>query len=190
MWNEPKARYTYILIVLCVLFYVLAQFTGIERYMAYTPAYTLYYPWTLITALFMHIGFQHLFYNMLALLIFGSILERRIGNQEFVVLYLLSGIMGNLGYYLTAVNPHIPVIGASGAIYGIIGALTILEPFMLVYIYGFVPLPMVAAAILWTYGDIVGLFSLSNVAHGAHLAGLFIGVIAGIVNRIWDRVSY
>ena len=183
MWDEPKPKYTYTFIALCILFYVLSQFTAIERYMLYIPSYTLYYPWTTITALFMHVDLEHLFYNMLALLIFGSILERRIGNQEFAALYLLSGIIGNIGYYLTAVNPHIPVVGASGAIYGIVGTLAVLEPFRLVYIYGLMPIPMIGAALLWTLGDIAGLFSPGTVAHGAHLAGIFIGVIAGFIYR-------
>ena len=187
MWDEPKPKYTYIIIALCTIFYLLSQFTNIDRYMAYTPAYTLYFPWTTITALFIHADLEHLFYNMLALLIFGSTLERRIGNQQFFALYFLSGFVGNLGYYLTAVNLHIPVVGASGAIYGVVGTLTVLEPFLLVYIYGLVPLPMIAAAILWTYGDIAGLFSPSTVAHGAHLAGMLVGIIVGVMYRLGNR---
>jgi len=158
--------------------------------MADSAAYTVYYPWTPITAIFMHVDLEHLFYNMIALLIFGSILERRIGNQQFFALYFLSGIIGNLGYFFTAINPHIPVVGASGAIYGIVGALAILEPFRLVYIYGLMPLPMIGAAILWTLGDFVGLFSPGTVAHGAHLAGMLIGIIAGVIFRMETRGNY
>ena len=187
MWDESKPRWTYIFIVICVLFFILAQVSNIEMIMAYTPAYTFYYPWTPISALFMHVDLEHLIFNMIALLIFGSILERRIGNQQFFALYILSGIIGNLGYYFTAINPHIPVVGASGAIYGIVGALAVLEPLRLVYIYGLMPLPMIGAALLWTIGDIAGLFSPGTVAHGAHLAGMLIGVIAGLAYRLEAR---
>ena len=189
MWDMPKPKWTYTFIVVCTLLYLLAQFTSIEAYMAYTPAYTFYHPWTPISALFMHVDLEHLLYNMIALLIFGSILERRIGNQQFFALFFLSGIIGNLGYYLTAINPHIPVVGASGAIYGIVGTLAILEPFRLVYIYGLMPLPMIGATILWTLGDIAGLFTPGTVAHGAHLAGMIIGVLAGFVYR-WEYRSH
>ena len=77
----------------------------------------------------------------------------------------------------------IPVIGASGAIYGIMGTLAILEPYRLVYLYGLMPLPMAAAAILWALGDIMGLFTPSNIAHGAHLAGMLVGIITGLQLR-------
>jgi membrane associated rhomboid family serine protease len=162
MWDEPKPRWTYIFIAACTLFYLLAQVSNIDAYMAYAPAYTVYQPWTPVTALFMHVDIEHLLYNMIALLIFGSMLEKRIGNQQFFALYLLSGVIGNLGYYLTAVNPRIPVVGASGAIYGIVGTLAVLEPLRLVYIYGLMPLPMIAAAVLWTLGDIVGLRTIHH----------------------------
>jgi len=180
MWDEPKPRWTYIFIATSIAFYILQMISNIEIYLAYIPAYTIQHPWTPLTAIFLHINLDHLLFNMLALLIFGSILEKRIGNQPFFALFIISGIIGNLGYLITVSNPMIPVIGASGAIYGVMGTLAVLEPFRLVYLYGLMPLPMAGAAILWALGDIRGLFTPSNIAHGAHLAGMLVGLLYGL----------
>ena len=189
MWDEPKPRWTYIFIATSIAFYILQMISNIEVYLAYIPAYTIQHPWTPLTAIFLHINLDHLLFNMIALLIFGSILEKRIGNQPFFALFIISGIIGNLGYLITVSNPIIPVIGASGAIYGVMGTLAVLEPYRLVYLYGLMPLPMAGAAILWALGDIMGLFTPSNIAHGAHLAGMLIGVLYGLQLRNRQRNS-
>jgi len=120
---------------------------------------------------------------MFALFLFGSLLERRISNRLFATLFIVSGVVGNIGYYFTAGSPLMPVLGASGAIYGVIGALAVLEPFRMVYFYGMVPLPMVAAAAVWALGDLTGLFIPSRVAHGVHLVGMFVGFVVGLYLR-------
>ena len=63
------------------------------------------------------------------------------------------------------------------------GALAVLEPFRMVYFYGMVPLPMIAAAALWALADLTRLFIPSQVAHGVHLVGMFVGVLAGLYLR-------
>jgi membrane associated rhomboid family serine protease len=130
-----------------------------------------------ITSIFLHANFEHLFFNMIALFFFGSSLENRIGKRLFFMLFFISGIVGNIGYFFTSTNPYTPAIGASGAVYGIMGALATLAPFMMVYIYGFLPLPMIAAAILWAVMDLAGLFT------GAHLGGMFFGVAFALYYR-------
>ena len=189
MWDESEPKWTYIFIATSLAFYILQMISHIEVYLAYIPAYTIQHPWTPISAIFLHINLNHLIYNMLALLIFGTILEKRIGNQPFFALFITSGIIGNLGYLVTTTNPMIPVIGASGAIYGVMGTLAVLEPYRLVYLYGLMPLPMAAAAILWALGDIMGLFQSSNIAHGAHLVGMLVRIITGLQLRNRQRNS-
>ena len=189
MWDEHQPKWTYLFIATSLAFYILQLVSNIEVYLAYIPAYTIQHPWTPLTAIFIHINLDHLLYNMIALLIFGTILEKQIGNQTFFALFITSGITGNLGYLLTAHNQMIPVIGASGAIYGVMGTLAILEPYRRVYLYGLMPLPMAAAAILWALGDIMGLFQPSNIAHGAHLAGMLVGIITGLQLKNRQRNS-
>ncbi len=179
--QSPK--WTFIFIGICVIFYLFQQLTNLWIYLAFFPAFALQYPWMFLTSIFLHATFSHLFFNMLALFFFGIYLERTIGRRAFVIMFFLSGIVGNGGYMITASNPLTPSVGASGAIYGIIGTLATIVPFTIVF-FGFVPLPMIVAAVLWALVDLVGLFGPSGIAHGAHLAGLFVGVAFGIYLRL------
>lgn len=142
---------------------------------AITPAELFQEPWTLITSMFLHANFFHLFFNMVALFFFGSYFESEYGYKHFLRLYFLSGILGNIAYYLYDPTSNIPGVGASGAIYGVMGALALLKPFMIVYI-NFIPVPMIFAAGLWLLYNLVGLFfPYSNIGYQAHLAGMFVG---------------
>src|SRR3989344_9466645 len=132
-------------------------------------------PWTLLTAVFLHGGFQHLFYNVFALLFFGLILEKVIDSRRLLIVFFVSGLVASVAAALF----YSASLGASGAIFGIIGTLAILRPRMVVYV-GFIPLPMIVATALWAAGDIFGLFYPSQIANAAHLGGLFVGTIYGL----------
>ena len=184
---RPKFTFIFILLIILFFIYQLASDTWIN--LAFFPAFALYEPWTFITSIFLHADFFHLFFNLFALFFFGIYLERIIGNSSFATLFIVSGIVGNLGYLLTASNPFIPAIGASGAIYGIIGTLAVIAPSLLVYIYGFIPIPMALAAVIWALIDIAGLFMPTGVAHGAHLGGMVIGLLYGAYLRVKVRLT-
>jgi len=181
--SRRQPVWTFIFIAVSILLFVFQQITSWWIYLAFFPAYALRFPWMFITSVFLHADLSHLLFNLFALYFFGSSLERRIGGKLFAVLFLLSGIFGNLGYMITASNPYVPGLGASGAIYGAIGALAILVPFMVVLVYGMMPLPMVVAALLWALMDFMGLFAPSGIAHGAHLGGMIVGAIFGLYLR-------
>ena len=193
MMYETTPRWTYIFILLSLVGFVLQYVTSSWVYLAFFPALVLEYPWMFITSIFLHADLSHLFFNMMALFFFGTYLERMIGRKSFLVLFLVSGVIGNLGYLFTASDPLTPAIGASGAIYGVVGTLAVLAPLMMIFIYGIIPLPMFVTAILWTLLDLVGLFTPSGIAHGAHLGGMVVGVIYGLYLRyplITRRVTF
>lgn len=167
---------------MCVVAYAFQQVTDLWVYLAFFPAFAFRYPWMFVTSIFLHANFSHLFFNMLALFFFGIYMERMIGRRAFMMLFFISGIVGNAGYMITAPYPQTPAIGASGAVYGLVGTLATIAPFMIVF-FGFVPLPMVGAAILWALLDLLGLFVPSGIAHGAHLTGLLVGVAFGLYLR-------
>lgn len=130
-------------------------------------------PWTFVTSIFLHGGLMHLFFNMFALVIFGPLLEGRIGGNNFIALYFISGLAGGLGYIVT--GGSVPALGASGAIFGILGALAFLEPNMIVFV-GWIPMPMWLAGIFWFITEIIyGVASLTNIANFAHVFGLVVG---------------
>ncbi len=162
--------------------FIVQQLTISWTGFAFVPSAAFKEPWTFVTSIFLHADFSHLFFNGFALLVFGSFLESRIEEKHFILIFFLAGIVGNFGYMLTSGNPDIPGIGASGAIYGIMGALAVLSPFTMVYV-GYVPMPMIVAAFFWTASEFLGLFVPSGIARGAHLGGLFFGIVYGLYLR-------
>jgi membrane associated rhomboid family serine protease len=105
-------------------------------------------------------------------------LEALIGPRRFLSLFLITGIAANIvsfPFYDSA-------LGASGAIFGVIGALIIIRPGMMVFAFG-LPMPIFIAGILWIFGDLIGLFMPSNVANLAHLAGILFGFLFGAYYR-------
>jgi len=134
--------------------------------------------WRFFTALFAHGSLSHLLYNILALALFGSILESIIGERRLLVIFLFTGMAANV----VSIFVYPSSLGASGAIFGIIGTLVMLRPGMSVFAFG-LPMPMFIAAILWAVGDIIGLFIPSNIANMAHLVGLAFGLVLGAILR-------
>ena len=118
---------------------------------------------------------------------FGPFLEQKIGGKKFLGLYFATGIAGNAGYFVYAYvlgNPAIPAVGASGAIYGVLGALAVLEPNLTVFAAPFfLPLPLWLAAIGWVLTEFAFLGAPDLVGRAAHLAGLFLGVACALFLR-------
>jgi membrane associated rhomboid family serine protease len=171
------------LIGISVIVFIIQQITNLWIYLAFIPAFALQAPWMFLTSIFLHAGFSHLLFNMFSLFFFGIYLEKIVSREVFLAIFLLSGIAGSFGYMLTAADPFGPGLGASGAVYGVMGALAVLAPRMIIFVYGFLPLPMIVAAILYAIIDYAGLFVPSGIAHGAHLGGMFVGGVFGLYLR-------
>ena len=124
--------------------------------------------------MFLHGSFEHLFYNMFALALFGSILEKIVGSKTFLIVFFISGLVAGLG----TIPFYEAALGASGAIFGILGCLTMLRPRMRVYV-GYIPMPMIMAAVIWAFIDLIGMFAPSGTANAAHLFGMGFGLILG-----------
>jgi membrane associated rhomboid family serine protease len=179
-----QLNWTFTFLIIAVIVFFL-QLTNIFdwRLFAFTPAFALEMPWTFITSIFLHADLTHLLFNMFALLMFGLALENRIGPRNYLIIFFIAGILGSVGYILTARNPLIPAIGMSGAIYGLMGALAMIMPGTMVWIGGFAPMPMIFAVFFWGISEFLGLFSPSNIARAAHLGGLLVGILYGLYLR-------
>ena len=133
--------------------------------------------WQPVTYLFVHGGFWHLFLNMLGLYFLGPETERAMGSTRFLILYLVSGILGGVGWLLFSDDPRVPCVGASGALFGVIGAFAALFPDrpMTVLVFYVLPVTMKAWVLAVTLGVIELVFLLTsfggNIAYAAHLAG-------------------
>jgi len=133
-------------------------------------------PWRVVTAIFAHANIGHLLSNLFALGLFGLVLEGRIGPRRVLWLFLISGLLINV------FSPYPRSLGASGAIFAVLGALAVLRPFMTAWMGG-MPMPMIIAGIMWLAQDILGVFIPTNVGNIAHIAGLFLGIGAGLFWR-------
>jgi membrane associated rhomboid family serine protease len=146
-------------------------------------------PWTILTNMFVHVEFWHIFGNMVTLFFFGRVVYQLVGSKRFLLVYFVGGILGNI-IYIWLGAPNSIAIGASGAIYAIAGALVMMMPNMRVAIWGVIPMPLWAVVLLF-----FALWSIPNfipgIAWQAHLGGLAAGLIAGFFFRRRMRyVSY
>jgi membrane associated rhomboid family serine protease len=136
--------------------------------------------WQLVTYMFVHGGWSHIFFNMLGLFIFGTQVERRIGSGEFLVYYFvtgtLAGIVSFAAYYATG-SILTPLMGASGAIFAVELAFAAFYPDAIIYIWGIIPLR--APVMVLGYTALELFFSLTGiqrgVAHLTHLSGFAAG---------------
>ncbi len=136
--------------------------------------------WRFFTAIFLHGDALHLIFNLFGLVLFGSILEKLIGGKRFLIIFLITGLLANI----LSINFYANSLGASGAIFGIIGALILLRPMLTVFAYG-LPMPIFIAGILWAAADVMGVFGMGQPGIGnmAHLSGMLFGLIFGIYYR-------
>ena len=158
------------------------------------------YLWTFLTSMFMHGGFLHLFANMFSLLFIGGLVEKLLGSKRYLWFYLISGLFAGLffvivSYIFNAIgfvsvgNSVIDLtkdfgtyaVGASGALFGLVGLLMVLTPNLPVYVM-FIPIPikMKYAApgilvVLW----FISITSGMMIGNTAHLGGLLAGVVYG-----------
>ena len=151
----------------------------------------LFKPYQLVTHMFAHGGFFHILFNMYALWLFGSALERLWGPKRFLIFYFVCGLAAGVAEMLL-----VPVgfaIGASGAIMGLLGAFAYTFPNVQFYILP-IPFPIKAKylAIIYAGIDLFGQFSGfgGNVAHFAHLGGLAMGLILCIIWKKSGKSNY
>lgn len=134
----------------------------------------------IFTAMFLHGSAEHLFSNMVMLFAAGDLLEKRIGHLRFAVIYLLSGMAGNVVSYLYEMfsGARYTAVGASGAVYGIMGAIICLA---LRKAEGFnIPKQRILLALVFS---IYSSFAIPNIDYSAHIGGIVFGFVAALFIR-------
>ena len=158
---------------------------------------------TIITSMFLHSGFMHIAGNMLYLWIFGDNIEAALGSGRFLLFYLLCGVGAAMGQYFVAPSSQVPMVGASGAISGVMGAYLLLFPraevdtlILLGFWSRLVKLPAVMVLGMWIVLQLFsGLASLGAEASGgvaffAHIGGFVAGLVLVLVlrrRRWWEQ---
>jgi membrane associated rhomboid family serine protease len=144
---------------------------------------------TLITYQFMHGDIFHLLSNMIFLWVFGDNVEDALGHVKYLVFYLLCGVAGGLAHSAMLPSSPLPLIGASGAVAGVIGAYLLLHPRVLVWVLAFriIPLNIRAAWVLgiWVATQIVMVLisPVDQVAWWAHIGGMVAGAVLVLFMR-------
>ena len=156
-----------------------------------------------VTAIFLHGGFLHILSNMWFLFIFGDNVEDALGSIGFLLLFIVAGIAGNLLQYVIMPTSSIPMLGASGAIAGVLGCYYVLFPYSrvrtLLFLFIFVTIVDISAPIMlgdWFVLQLIsgaGSLSQSSIDQGgiaffAHIAGFILGLLVG--KMIKNRVEY
>jgi membrane associated rhomboid family serine protease len=143
-------------------------------------------PLTIFSSMFLHGGFLHLFGNMLYLWIFGNNIEDTLGHLRFLLFYLVCGLVAGLAQVFSNPESTVPMIGASGAVAGVLGAYLLLFPgariltlFFIFIFIKFVRLPALVVLGFWFFIQLLGVWggSISNVAFFAHVGGFMAGLI-------------
>lgn len=172
-----EAKFTIILIIANVIIFIWSSFLDeatINLLISYPSDLLSLRAYTLITSGFLHANITHLLGNMLALFIFGRVVERRLGVGKTVLVYfgalIISGVFSSAIDLLTGSN--IPGLGASGAIMGLVAAAILLDPFYFTYEL-ILPLPIMFVGWLTIYADILGILNPveDGIGHFAHLGG-------------------
>jgi len=145
--------------------------------------------WQLLTSMFMHGNFTHLFVNMISLFFIGNFIEKLIGRKRFFSLYIISGLFAGLFFvflsYFLGISelgarifgsPEIFAVGASGAIFALAGLLAILTPKLKVYVFFIIPMQMWFAMVVLLGGFwLASFFGNLPIGNTAHLGGLLVG---------------
>ena len=197
--NRCYLRFVILFICLVVFFFQISssQSNLITYYFGFKPASffnnfdkpTFFPILTLFTSLFMHGGWMHLIGNMMYLVIFADNIEDVFGKKKFILFYLFSGIFASFSQALLNLSSDVPMIGASGAIAGVLGAylfyfpkakILVLVPF---FIFFTLRIPASILLIFWFIFQFLNLSNIeSSVAWMAHIGGFIFGYIFSIIN--------
>lgn len=147
-------------------------------------SFILFEPWRLITYIFIHGNFFHLLFNMIALNLFGSMVEKRIGKKLFLFSYIIFGISSSLFHLIFSSSP---LIGSSGSIFGLLAFCSLINPNVTIFI-NFIPIKLkYAIFFVFIFDLFFGFFIPDNIAHFAHIGGLISGLLLGKILLQFNR---
>ena len=200
----------YLIIANVAVFFIYQLFEPVEKFLIDEGAlYPVFYNnygslhfnldfklWQLVTYMFLHADFSHIFFNMFSLWMFGRIIEQTLGTKRFLAFYFISGIGAGLCQIImqmfTENSPVAATIGASGACYGILLAFGLLYPNQKIFLL-IPPIPIKAKWLVIGYAILEAYLAFntdSNIAHLAHLGGMLFGLLCLYNWRLWPLSKY
>ncbi len=172
----------YIALVNVLVYIAFQVFPDLIYYMSLVPLYVRFrhFYWQFFTYMFSHASFWHLFSNMLALFVFGNVIEKIIGTREFVLFYFLTGTLSGVASYLTYWYTgmyYTVILGASGAIYALLFLFSVLFPTAVVLLFGIIPMRAPLLVLLYFLIEFISMFRTDGTAHLVHLYGLLFAIL-------------
>ena len=153
-----------------------------EHFVLYSARSEYFQPFQLLNYMFLHSSYLHIIFNMIGLIVFGSDVERRFGTTNFIKVYLSMGVVAGLFNMFLIPNP---VLGASGAIWGLMALYALFNPNNIFYIYFLIPAKVkYIIGVFFSielYLSIMG--SNDGVSHIAHVGGALTGLLIYLLNR-------
>lgn len=182
-WNVTAIFIAINILVFCLTYFLFPRLTYT---LAMVPSSVLYGHayWQFLTYMFTHGSVSHLAFNMLSLYIFGTAVERRVGSREFILYYLLTGVMSAIASYVMyyIANTNVVLLGSSGAIYALLMLFSVLYPRAQIYVFGIIPVQAPVLIVLYFVIELFsGFMSYDGVAHMTHLFGLLFGLLYIVV---------
>ena len=183
---DRRPLITYGIIAVTVLVYLAQLVPGspVQQLLAYNSGFVIpqlgsFQPWRLLTVLLVHSSWLHIGLNMLALWMIGRILEPLVGRTRFLVMYLISGLAGSVAVALLA--PLTWVVGASGAIFGLFGALLVIGRHIGANVASIAIIIAINFAFPFVVGILSGSLAAVQISWQAHLGGLIAGAAVGFI---------
>jgi len=149
--------------------------------------------WQFLTYMFLHADYMHILLNMFALFMFGVVMERALGWKKYIFLYILSGV-GSALFYMLLTGIFLPaeadvlMLGAFGAVYGVLAAFGFMFPKEVIYMFPGIPLPAISAVFIFAAIELI--FGLGNVMPGianfGHLGGI---ITSALIMLAWKHTS-
>lgn len=208
MQNPLRKRFRYcffnaniILILINIVVFIITQKNPRLKYLlSMNPYFVVHYKfyWQILTCFFCHSDFSHIFLNMFALLIFGTHLEKSMGSKEYLLFYFLSGITSTLlalATYIFTNSYEVFLLGASGVVYAILFAFTVIFPKVKLFIFGIVPMAGPILILIYAIIELLNqLFNFNDgIAHMVHLFGFIVAWLYFIIRiginpiKVWKN---
>lgn len=174
-----------------VFFLQLISRGSLSHIFGFVPAYFMgrFWIWQAVTYMFLHGGLFHILFNMFALWLFGSDIERKWGEKEFLKYYFLTGVGAGILTYLSSTHSTIPTVGASGAIFGLLVAYGLMFPNRIILVSLIFPMKAKYVALLLGAIEFMACMrgAQDGIGHPAHLGGMLIGLF---YLKYWPRISF
>ena len=186
-----------LLLIINIVIFILMELSGEKSFLFRTfglvpnLVWQKFKIWQFLTYLFMHGDWLHILLNMFMLWVCGQDLETQWGKKDFFIFYFICGLGAGFITVLFDIHSITPIVGASGAIYGLLLAYGFTYPNLMVYLYGILPIKV--KYLILGLGDVAFFASLSanqsNISHITHLSGMIIGLIYIYINTNWREIK-